>query len=375
MIYLDNAATTLKKPQAVIDAVITAMTSLGNSGRGASDASLDASRVVFEARQKLSELFHCRADHVVFTCNATEALNLAISGLFSKGDHILSTDLEHNSVLRPLYRLQELGVDVSFLAADRAGKIDYDDFERLLQENTKAVVCTHASNLTGTLTDIQRVGEFCKKHGLLFILDASQTAGSFPIDMEKNHIDVLCFTGHKAMLGPQGTGGACVREGVNIRPFKVGGTGVQSHLKSQPEQMPTRLEAGTLNAHGIAGLSAAVDFLQEVGIDNIRKKEAELTMRFYEGVKAIPGVTVYGEFSCERAPIVSLNIRDYPSSAVSDCLSQQYGIATRSGAHCAPRLHEALGTDTQGAVRFSFGYFNTNEEIDAAIRAVAEIAE
>lgn len=375
MIYLDNAATTVKKPQAVIDAVITAMTSLGNSGRGASDASLDASRVIFETRQKLAELFHCRADHVVFTCNATEALNLAISGLFSKGDHILSTDLEHNSVLRPLYRLQELGIDVSFLAADRAGKIDYDDFERLLQENTKAVVCTHASNLTGMLTDIQRVGEFCKKHGLLFILDASQTAGSFPIDMEKNHIDVLCFTGHKAMLGPQGTGGACVREGVNIRPFKVGGTGVQSHLKQQPGQMPTRLEAGTLNAHGIAGLSAAVDFLQEVGIDNIRKKEAELTTRFYAGVRDIPGVTVYGDFSCERAPIVSLNIRDYPSSAVSDALSQQYGIATRSGAHCAPRLHEALGTDTQGAVRFSFGYFNTNEEIDAAIRAVAEIAE
>lgn len=375
MIYLDNAATTLKKPQAVIDAVITAMTSLGNSGRGASDASLDASRVIFEARQKLAELFHCRADHVVFTCNATEALNLAISGLFSKGDHILSTDLEHNSVLRPLYRLRESGVDVSFLAADRAGKIDYNDFERLLQKNTKAVVCTHASNLTGTLTDVHRIGEFCKKHGLLFILDASQTAGSFPIDMEKNHIDVLCFTGHKAMLGPQGTGGACVREGVNIRPFKVGGTGVQSHLKQQPGQMPTRLEAGTLNAHGIAGLSAAVDFLQEVGIDNIRKKEAELTTRFYAGVRDIPGVTVYGDFSCERAPIVSLNIRDYPSSAVSDALSQQYGIATRSGAHCAPRLHEALGTDTQGAVRFSFGYFNTNEEIDAAIRAVAEIAE
>lgn len=375
MIYLDNAATTIKKPQAVIDAVITAMTSIGNSGRGASDASLDASRVIFEARQKLSELFHCRADHVVFTCNATEALNLAINGLFSKGDHILSTDLEHNSVLRPLYRLQESGVDVSFLAADRAGKIDYDDFERLLQDHTKAVVCTHASNLTGMLTDIQRVGEFCKQHGLLFVLDASQTAGSFPIDMEENHIDVLCFTGHKAMLGPQGTGGLCVREGLSIRPFKVGGTGVQSHLKQQPEQMPTRLEAGTLNAHGIAGLSAAVDFLQEVGIDNIRKKEAELTMRFYEGVKAIPGVTVYGDFSCERAPIVSLNIRDYPSSAVSDALSQQYGIATRSGAHCAPRLHEALGTDTQGAVRFSFGYFNTNEEIDAAIRAVAEIAE
>lgn len=375
MIYLDNAATTIHKPQAVIDAVVSAMNSLGNSGRGASDASLDASRVIFEARQKLASLFHCRADHVVFTCNATEALNIAISGLFSKGDHIISTDWEHNSVLRPLYRLQESGVDVSFLPADRTGNIDYDDFERLLQKNTRAVVCTHASNLTGTVTDVHKIGEFCQKHGLLFVLDASQAAGSFPVNMERDHIDVLCFTGHKAMLGPQGTGGLCVREGVSIRPFKVGGTGVQSHLKQQPEQMPTKLEAGTLNAHGIAGLSAAVDFLQEIGINNIRRKEEALTKRFYEGVKDIDGVTVYGDFSCERAPIVSLNIRDYPSSAVSDELMQHYGIATRSGAHCAPRLHEALGTDEQGAVRFSFGYFNTNEEIDAAICAVEEIAK
>ena len=375
MIYLDNAATTIKKPQSVIDAVITAMTSLGNSGRGVNDASLDASRVIFDARQKLADLFHCRENHVVFTCNATEALNIAISGLFSRGDHILSTDLEHNSVLRPLYRLQEAGTEVSFVPADRNGNIDYADFERLLQKNTKAVICTHASNLTGTVTDLGNIGEFCKKHGLLFIVDASQTAGSFSIDMEKDHIDVLCFTGHKGMLGPQGTGGLCVREGVSIRPFKVGGTGVQSHLKTQPEQMPTRLEAGTLNAHGIAGLSAAVDFLMKTGLENIREKEAALAARFYAGVKAIPGVTVYGDFSCDRAPIVSLNIRDYPSSAVSDALMQQYGIATRSGAHCAPRLHAALGTDTQGAVRFSFGYFNTNEEIDAAIRAVAEIAE
>lgn len=376
MIYLDNAATTLKKPQTVVDAVTAALCTMGNSGRGASDASLDASRTVFLAREKLARLFHVgRADHVVFTCNATEALNIAIGGLFQAGDHIISTDLEHNSVLRPLYRLQNQGVSLSFLEADTQGNIDYAEFPRLLRENTKAVVCTHASNLTGTLLDLSRIGAFCKKNGLLFVVDASQTAGGRPIDMQRDHVDVLCLTGHKAMLGPQGTGCLCLREDVPIRPFKVGGTGVQSHLQTQPSPLPTRLEAGTLNAHGIAGLSAAVDFLEEVGLETIQAKEHALMQRFYDGVKAIDGVTVYGDFSCDRAPIVALNIRSYPSSAVSDALSAQYGIATRSGAHCAPRMHQALQTREQGAVRFSFGYFNTDEEIDTAIRAVAAIAE
>jgi len=223
--------------------------------------------------------------------------------------------------------------------------------------------------------DIRRVGEIAHSHGALLIVDASQTAGAFPIDIKEMGVDVLCFTGHKSLMGPQGTGGLCVGEGVEIRPFKVGGSGVQSYSKTQPTEYPTRLEAGTLNGHGIAGLGAALDFIEEVGMDVIFEKEHQLMTRFYQGVRAIDGVTVYGDFSRKRSPVVALNIKDYDSSAVSDEFSEYYGIATRPGAHCAPRMHMALGTKEQGAVRFSFGYFNTGDEVDAAIKAVREIAQ
>ena len=374
MIYLDNAATTLRKPPCVIDAVVRAMTTLGNSGRSAHEESLTASRIIYDAREAAAALFGCpRADHVASTANSTEALNIAIGGLFSPGDHVISTDCEHNSVLRPLYRLE--GVDVSFVPADRLGRVRYDDFAALIRPNTRAIVCTHASNLTGNLLDIGRIGRLAHERGLLFVVDASQTAGTVEIDMELQHIDVLCFTGHKSLMGPQGTGGLCVRPGVEIRPFKVGGTGVQTYLPQQPREYPTRLEAGTLNGHGIAGLMAAMDYIRSVGRETIRSHELALARRFYEGAANTPGVTVYGDFSSwDRAPIVTLNIRDYDSSQVSDVLAQDYGIATRSGAHCAPRLHRALGTEGQGAVRFSFGWYNTEEETDAAIRAVEELA-
>ena len=238
------------------------------------------------------------------------------------------------------------------------------------------MVCTHASNLTGDAVDIGRVGRFARTHGLLFILDASQTAGVLPIDMAAQNIDVVCFTGHKSLMGPQGTGGLCLREGLEVRPFAVGGTGVQSYSEAQPAEYPTRLEAGTLNGHGIAGLSAALDFLQEVGLEAIEAKERALMDRFYQAVSAMDGVTVYGDFSqARRSAIVALNIRDYDSAAVSDELSETYGIATRPGAHCAPRMHQALGTTDRGAVRFSFSWFNTQEEVDEAIRAVGQLAE
>ena len=214
-----------------------------------------------------------------------------------------------------------------------------------------------------------------RAHGLLLIVDASQTAGAVPIDMEEMGIDVLCFTGHKGLMGPQGTGGLCLREGLLPLPLKVGGTGVQTYLPTQPTQLPVALEAGTLNGHGIAGLSAALDFLNETGIERIAEKEAMLMRRFYEGVRGIPGVSVYGDFSCDRAAIVALNIRDYDSGEVAMALSEDYDIATRSGAHCAPKMHEALGTVEQGAVRFSFSWFNTTAEIDTAIRAVTELAK
>ena len=377
MIYLDNAATTLRKPQPVIDAVVAAMTTLGNSARGSHDGSLSASRIIYGTREKLADFFGCpRPDHVVFTCNSTEALNMAICGLLNPGDHVISTDLEHNSVLRPLYRMEaERNVSLSFVPADRQGNLDYGDFARLIRPETKAIVCTHASNLTGNAVDIGRVGEIAHAHGLTFIVDASQTAGVLPIDMAAQHIDILCFTGHKSLMGPQGTGGLCLGERVNLRPWKVGGTGVQTYSRSQPEQLPTLLEAGTLNGHGIAGLSAALDYIREVGMDTIREKEEALMRRFYAGVSAIPGVTAYGNFAAPRTAVAALNIRDYDSGEVADALSQDYGIATRSGAHCAPRMHRALGTEYQGAVRFSFGWFNTEAEIDTAIQAVKELAE
>ena len=377
MIYLDNAATTLRKPQPVIDAVVAAMTTLGNSARGTHDGSLSASRIIYGTREKLADFFGChRPDHVVFTCNSTEALNMAICGLLNPGDHVISTDLEHNSVLRPLYRMEaERNVSLSFVPADRQGNLNYGDFARLIRPETRAIFCTHASNLTGNAVDIGRVGEIAHAHGLTFIVDASQTAGVLPIDMAAQHIDILCFTGHKSLMGPQGTGGLCLGEGVNLRPWKVGGTGVQTYSRSQPEQLPTLLEAGTLNGHGIAGLSAALDYIREVGMDTIREKEEALMRRFYAGVSAVPGVTVYGDFTAPRTAVAALNIRDYDSGEVADALSQDYGIATRSGAQCAPRMHRALGTEHQGAVRFSFGWFNTEAEIDTAIQAVKELTE
>ena len=375
MIYLDNAATTMRKPDGVIPAVVKAMESMGNSSRGTHEGALDAARSVYRTRVKLGRMFGCPEERVIFTCNSTEALNIAISGTIDKGDHVITTDLEHNSVLRPLYRLEaEKGVELSFVPADKLGNVDYEDFERLMRPNTKAIVCTHASNLTGNHVDIQRVGEIAHRHGALLIVDASQTAGCFPINIKEMGVDVLCFTGHKSLMGPQGTGGLCIGEGVEIRPFKVGGSGVQSYSKTQPEEYPTRLEAGTLNGHGITGLGAALDFIEQVGMDSIYKKEHQLMTRFYEGVKDIEGVTVYGDFSRMRSPVVALNIKDYDSSAVSDELSEYYGIATRPGAHCAPRMHMALGTKEQGAVRFSFGCFNTQDEVNAAIYAVREIA-
>ena len=377
MIYLDNAATTLHKPQQVIDAVVHAMQSMGNCARGTHDEALDAARTVYDARVRLASLFGCpRVDHVAFTANSTEALNIAINGLIGPGDHVISTDLEHNSVLRPLYRLEaEHGAELSFVPADKLGNVDYADFERLMKPNTRAVVCTNASNLTGTVLDIERIAKTAHSHGALVIVDASQTAGCWPIDMKKMGIDVLCFTGHKGLMGPQGTGGICVKEGIEIRPFKVGGSGVQSYSRTHPSEYPTRLEAGTLNGHGIAGLGAAAKFISETGVENIHAKERSLMLRFYEGVKDIEGVTVYGDFTKDKTAIVALNIRDYESGEVSYELSQGYGIATRPGAHCAPRMHKALGTAEVGAVRFSFSFYNTEEEIDEAVRAVAELAK
>lgn len=377
MIYLDNAATTRVKPKEVVEAVSEALMTLGNAERGTHSASLGASRTVFSTRMKLAKFFNAEGpSNIVFTMNATESLNIAIKGILKKGDAVITTCLEHNSVLRPLYQLRDEGVELSFVSADKLGRPNYEEYESLIKPNTKAIISTAGSNLTGNLVDIKRVGEIAKKHGLIFVVDASQTAGVFPIDVKELNIDILCFTGHKGLLGPQGTGGMYVRDGVKVKPYLSGGTGVQTYNEHQPAEMPTRLEAGTLNGHGLAGLDAAIDYINEFGMQAIHDKEMSLMWRFYNGVKEIEGVKIYGDFDVkDRCPIVSINLSDYESGEVSDELFTRFDIATRPGGHCAPLMHRALGTVDQGAVRFSFSHFNTEEEVDTAINAVRTLVE
>ncbi|NSG81119.1 aminotransferase class V-fold PLP-dependent enzyme [Blautia schinkii] len=380
MIYLDNASTSFHKPDCVFTAVMEAMHQAGNSGRGSSGEAMEASHLIFDTRCRIAEMFEADGPEcVAFTSNATEALNTALFGVLHPGDgpvHAIATEMDHNSVLRPLYALEKKGLELTVLPADRKGRISLTDMEAAIRPETKVIVCTHASNLTGNRNDIHAIGEIAKKHDILFIADAAQTAGVFPISMKKDQIDILCFSGHKGLMGPQGTGVICVRPGVKVEPLKVGGSGILTFQKEHPSDMPEALEAGTLNSHGIAGLRAALGWIQETGIDRIRQREQDLMMRFYEQVKTISGVTVYGDFSQkDRSPVVTLNIMGMGSSELSMILGEDYGISTRSGGHCAPLMHQALGTEKTGAVRFSFSCFNTEEEVDEAARAVKEIAE
>ena len=378
MIYLDNAATTMHKPQAVIDAVAQAMCSLGNAGRGATSGALDAARIIHGCRAKLARLLGCpRADHVCFTPNSTAALNTAINGVVRSGDRVVTTVLEHNSVLRPLNRLAaERGVTVEHAGCDANGVLDYDELERLVTLGTRAVVVTHASNVTGNAVDVARVASMAHAVGALVIVDASQSAGTMQIDMQGMGLDIVCFTGHKGLMGPQGTGGLAVAEGIDVAPWAMGGTGVHSFDSLQPLEWPTRLEAGTLNGHGIAGLSAGLDYIEaQGGVEAIAAHERALADRFLAGVREIPGIKLYGAFDQPvRSAIVSLNVGDIDSAETSDALMQGWGIATRPGAHCAPLMHRALGTERQGVVRFSFGYFNTVEEVDTAIEALRDLS-
>ena len=377
MIYFDNAATTLQKPNEVIEAVQKALLTLGNAGRGAHAPTLQAARTVYDTRVKLAKLFNiANPAQIAFTCNATEALNIAVQGLFNAGDHVISSEAEHNSVLRPLYLQESAGVEVSFVPLDDCGRIDYAVLESKVQANTKAIVINHASNVTGNVNDLQKLSAIAKKHNLLLVVDASQTAGTLPIDVQAMGIDVLCFTGHKGLLGPQGIGGIYVGENVKLLSFKVGGSGVHSFDKVHPQMMPTLLEAGTLNGHGIAGLNAALDFLFATGVDKVHAQEMKLLHYFVEGIKDVPKMKLYGDFdSEERVAIVSLNIGEMDAGVVSDILWDEYGICVRAGAHCAPLVHKHFGTEKQGMLRFSFGYFNTLEEVDVAIKAIKEIAE
>lgn len=377
MIYLDYAATSVRKPQVVIDAVVRALNHMGNAGRGSNDDSLDSSRSIFYARMAMNDLINGEsASQIAFTSNVTESLNIAIKGLVKPGDHVITTVMEHNSVLRPLYQLEETGVELTILPTDELGRIMVEEIRDAIRENTRAIVMTHASNLTGNINPIKEVGELAEKAGVLLIVDAAQTMGAIPIDVQDLKVDVLCFTGHKSLLGPQGTGGLYVNPDVIIPPYKTGGTGVDTYNQAHPSTMPTALEAGTMNGHGIAGLKAAVDYLQEKGIETICQHERALAQSFYHGVKDIPGIKFYGDYTTEeRSPIVTLNIREIDSSIIADQLSEEFGIAVRAGGHCAPLMHEALGSKEQGAVRFSFGHFTTEDEVNQAIAAIHELSK
>ena len=380
MIYLDNAATTMRKPQEVVDAVVAAMGSLGNAGRGASASALDAGRLVLRCREAVAALFGCpRADHVCFSANATAALNAALSGLVGPGERVVTTVLEHNSVLRPLARLaDERGADVAYAGCDAHGFLDMDELERLVCPGTRLVAVTHGSNVTGNLVDVSCVAQIAHAAGALCLVDASQTAGTVPLDMAAMGIDVVCFTGHKGLMGPQGTGGMAVAEGVDVQPWAEGGSGVHSFDRRHPLGWPTRLEAGTLNAHGLAGLAAGIAFIEKNGgPEAVGAREHALARRLWEGVRDVPGVTVYGGWPVAHeccGGIVALNVDGLDSAEVADALSSGWGIACRAGAHCAPLMHRALRTERQGIVRLSCGWFTTEDEIDVAASAVREIA-
>lgn len=377
MIYLDSSATSFLKPPQVAEAVFRSFNTIGNAGRGAHAPTLNASRLIYDTREKLSALFGTPdPSRIAFTCNATEALNIAIHGAIHPGEHVITTACEHNSVLRPLYLKEKEGTELTIIPADKKGRIRYDLLESSVKSNTSAIVLTHASNLSGNVTDLAFVSNFAKKHGLLLIVDASQTAGSLPINVVKMGIDILCFTGHKGLFGPQGTGGLYVREGLTLSPLKSGGSGIHSFDRQHPTDMPTALEAGTLNGHGIAGLNAGLNYILSTGVKSIHTKETSLARRFVNGISDISDLKLYGDIDAPlRTPIISLNIGNMSSASVSDILWEDYEICVRAGAHCAPLMHKTFGTEKQGAVRFSFSCFNTEAEIDTAIRAMHEIAE
>ena len=377
MIYLDSAATSFYRPPQVAQAVAEAINTMGNASRGTGAPALSGARVIYETRELLARLFHAPGpEQVAFTANSTESLNMAIKGLTRPGDRVVTTVLEHNSVLRPLYEMEAAGASLVIIGCKgerRKGILDLEALRQAIVPGVKAVVCTHASNLTGNRVDIRQIGQWCRQAGAVFIVDASQTAGVFPVHMEEDCIDILCFTGHKGLLGPQGTGGICLGKDISLRPLLSGGSGILTFSKTHPAQMPTALEAGTLNGHGLAGLKAGVQYILEQGMERLRQREQQLARLFYEEVRRIPDVRLYGDFEDpDRAAIVSLNLGEEDSGAVSDYLSQEYGIYTRSGGHCAPLMHQALGTKRQGAVRFSFSHFNTEEDVEAAVRALRD---
>lgn len=377
MIYFDNAATTFPKPEEVYQTTLEAMKEYGaNPGRSGHKMALKANRAIFETRNLLAEIFNIENPmNIVLTSNCTESLNLGIKGILKAGDHVITTSMEHNSVLRPIKYLEKKGVENTIVQADPRGLVNPKDIEAAIRENTKLIVTTHISNLTGTIMPIEAIGELVKEKNILYMVDGAQSAGVYPIDVEKMNISLLAFPGHKGLLGPLGTGGLYIREGLELEALTQGGTGSASQSLTQPETLPDKYESGTLNAPGIAGLGAGIRYIKAEGIDKIKNYEEKLTQYFLEGIKDIEGIKIYGPLDLKkRAAVVSLNIGDIDSAELAYILDDKYNIGVRSGLHCAPLAHKTMETLHQGMVRFSFGIFNTREEIDLAIKALKEIS-
>lgn len=377
MIYLDNAATTFPKPESVYKAMDDCMrNTCANPGRSGHKMAMESARIVEDTRDKIAKLFNIENPlDVVYTFNATDSLNLAIKGYLKSGDHVITTTMEHNSVLRPIMELEKIGVEHTFVEADDLGFINPEDIEKSIKENTKMICVIHASNVVGTIIDIESIGRIAKKNNITFLVDASQSAGIYDIDVDKMNIDMMAMPGHKGLLGPQGTGILYVNPKIRLNSLREGGTGSRSEEIIQPNLYPDKYESGTHNTPGIAGLGAGIDFILEVGTDKIRKHEEMLTQMLIDGFKEIENVKIYGPLSAkERASVVSINIGDIDSGEITFRLNHEYDIATRSGIHCAPLAHKTLGTLEQGAIRFSIGFFNTDEDIKIAIEAVKNIA-
>ncbi|MGQ9802729.1 MAG: aminotransferase class V-fold PLP-dependent enzyme [Anaerolineae bacterium] len=381
MIYLDNAATSWPKPPQVLAAMVRFLTEVGaNPGRSGHRLSVEAGRVVYAAREAVAELFHAPDPlRVVFGMNATEGLNLALRGLLRPGDHVVTSSMEHNSVMRPLRALEREGISVTVVACSPEGSLDPRAVLEALRPETRLVVLNHASNVTGTLLPVAEVGRALHRmRGPLLVVDAAQSGGAVSIDVQADGIDLLAFTGHKSLYGPMGTGGLIIGERVPLgefRPLLRGGTGSRSEREEQPDFLPDMCESGTPNGVGLAGLEAGVRWVLEQGVEAIRAHEMALTQRLIEGLSAIPGVTVYGTRDPERqTAVVSFNIAGMEPSEVGMRLDEEYGIMCRVGLHCAPAAHRTIGTFPAGTVRLALGAFNTPEEVDAALRAVARLA-
>jgi len=379
-IYLDNGATAFPKPENVYTFMDEFYRKAGvNPGRSGTDQALETENLVLDTRKRLAKFFGgSKSERLVFGYNATDALNNIISGMLKDGDHVITTTLEHNSVLRPLYVKKMTGqIEVDYIPFNGDGYVNPDDFKNAIKKNTALVIMNHGSNVIGTVQDVASVGKICKEAGIPFAIDASQTAGMIPIDMKSMNINVVAFTGHKSLMGPTGIGGLCVDDETVIETSRFGGTGVRSAVKTHLPEFPFRLEAGTLNLIGVAGLHAGLEYIEKRGLDNIRNHELELYEHFRSGLSEFKEITTYcAGPGPEHLPVISLNVENYTASDVGTILDVDYNIATRTGLQCAPLVHVGIGTvEAHGTIRFSAGPFNTREHIDKALVALREIAD